>query len=70
MNYTPTPADKFSFGLWTIGWVGQDQFGTCGCTSSSRKGPPHSAPTPEVEEALTAAKVAELAQPKLSDGET
>jgi xylose isomerase len=25
---------------------------------------------PEVEEALTAAKVAELAQPKLSDGET
>lgn len=22
MNITPTPADKFSFGLWTIGWVG------------------------------------------------
>ena len=27
MSFTPTPADKFSFGLWTIGWVGQDQFG-------------------------------------------
>ncbi|GAB3761120.1 xylose isomerase [Microlunatus parietis] len=27
MAVTPTPADKFSFGLWTIGWVGQDQFG-------------------------------------------
>ncbi|MDR1264202.1 MAG: xylose isomerase [Propionibacteriaceae bacterium] len=24
---TPTPADKFSFGLWTINWTGQDQFG-------------------------------------------
>ncbi|MFT4167346.1 MAG: xylose isomerase [Microlunatus sp.] len=28
MSVTPTPADKFSFGLWTIGWVGQDQFGS------------------------------------------
>ena len=28
MTVTPTPADKFSFGLWTIGWVGQDQFGS------------------------------------------
>ena len=28
MSFTPTPADKFSFGLWTIGWVGQDQFGS------------------------------------------
>jgi hypothetical protein len=28
MNVTPTPTDKFSFGLWTIGWVGQDQFGS------------------------------------------
>jgi xylose isomerase len=25
---TPTPADRFSFGLWTINWVGQDQFGS------------------------------------------
>jgi xylose isomerase len=25
---TPTPADKFSFGLWTINWTGQDQFGS------------------------------------------
>lgn len=24
---TPTAADKFSFGLWTIGWQGRDQFG-------------------------------------------
>jgi xylose isomerase len=23
----PTPADKFSFGLWTIGWEAKDQFG-------------------------------------------
>lgn len=23
----PTPADKFSFGLWTVGWRGQDPFG-------------------------------------------
>jgi xylose isomerase len=27
MSFTPTPEDKFSFGLWTIGWLGQDQFG-------------------------------------------
>ena len=26
-NLTPTRADKFSFGLWTIGWAAQDQFG-------------------------------------------
>lgn len=24
---TPTPADKFSFGLWTVGWAARDQFG-------------------------------------------
>lgn len=24
---TPTPADKFSFGLWTVGWLGNDPFG-------------------------------------------
>ena len=24
---TPTPADKFSFGLWTIGYNGADPFG-------------------------------------------
>ncbi|CAN5545455.1 xylose isomerase [soil metagenome] len=24
---TPTPADKFSFGLWTIGWPASDPFG-------------------------------------------
>jgi xylose isomerase len=27
MAPTPTRDDKFSFGLWTIGWVGQDPFG-------------------------------------------
>src|SRR5690349_23465347 len=26
-DYTPTPADKFSFGLWTIGWQAVDVFG-------------------------------------------
>ena len=24
---TPTPADRFSFGLWTVGWAARDQFG-------------------------------------------
>src|SRR6188472_3222151 len=24
----PTPQDKFSFGLWTVGWLGVDPFGT------------------------------------------
>ncbi|MVU82383.1 xylose isomerase [Nocardia sp. ET3-3] len=27
MMVTPTPADKFSFGLWTVGWQGRDPFG-------------------------------------------
>ena len=27
MSLQPTPADKFSFGLWTIGWEGVDPFG-------------------------------------------
>ena len=27
MAYQPTPADKFTFGLWTVNWSGQDQFG-------------------------------------------
>ncbi|MGW0535320.1 xylose isomerase [Streptomyces sp. NPDC003032] len=25
--YTPTPEDKFTFGLWTVGWRGNDPFG-------------------------------------------
>src|SRR5213593_2350765 len=25
--FAPTPADKFSFGLWTVGNVGRDPFG-------------------------------------------
>ena len=27
-RYVPTPADKFSFGIWTVGWQGVDVFGT------------------------------------------
>ncbi|MDG4865677.1 xylose isomerase [Streptomyces sp. T-3] len=26
-RYQPTPEDKFSFGLWTVGWQGRDPFG-------------------------------------------
>ncbi len=28
MSLTPTPADKFTFGLWTFGWPAQDPFGS------------------------------------------
>src|SRR5688500_14085745 len=27
MAAQPTPADKFSFGLWTVGWTARDPFG-------------------------------------------
>ncbi|MFJ2756524.1 xylose isomerase [Nocardioides sp. NPDC087217] len=27
-DYTPTSEDKFTFGLWTVGWNGQDVFGS------------------------------------------
>ncbi|MEV6107995.1 xylose isomerase [Streptomyces sp. NPDC051940] len=27
MTYTPTPEDRFTFGLWTVGWQGRDPFG-------------------------------------------
>jgi xylose isomerase len=27
MSRQPSPADHFSFGLWTVGWLAQDQFG-------------------------------------------
>ena len=27
MSLTPTPADKFPFGLWTVGWQARDPFG-------------------------------------------
>ena len=27
MPAQPTPADKFTFGLWTVGWPAKDQFG-------------------------------------------
>jgi xylose isomerase len=26
-NVTPTPADKFTFGMWTVGWQARDPFG-------------------------------------------
>ncbi len=26
-DLTPVPDDKFSFGLWTVGWQGVDVFG-------------------------------------------
>ena len=26
-DYPPRPEDKFSFGLWTVGWQGVDVFG-------------------------------------------
>lgn len=26
-RFTPTPGDRFSFGLWTVGWQGRDPFG-------------------------------------------
>jgi xylose isomerase len=26
-GYRPTPADRFTFGLWTVGWLGRDPFG-------------------------------------------
>ena len=27
MTLGPTPEDRFSFGLWTVGWQGVDPFG-------------------------------------------
>jgi xylose isomerase len=27
-RYAPAPADRFSFGIWTVGWQGVDVFGT------------------------------------------
>ena len=27
MTAPPTPADKFTFGLWTVGWQARDPFG-------------------------------------------
>jgi xylose isomerase len=27
MSLTPTPADRFTFGLWTVGWQARDPFG-------------------------------------------
>ncbi|HET9901042.1 MAG TPA: xylose isomerase [Actinomycetes bacterium] len=26
-SFQPTPEDKFTFGLWTVGWIGRDPFG-------------------------------------------
>ncbi|MSZ11542.1 MAG: xylose isomerase, partial [Actinobacteria bacterium] len=27
MSVKPSPADKFTFGLWTVGWQARDPFG-------------------------------------------
>ncbi|MCU1573426.1 MAG: xylA, partial [Micrococcaceae bacterium] len=27
MTVQPTPEDRFTFGLWTVGWTGNDPFG-------------------------------------------
>ncbi len=27
MEYVPTREDRFSFGIWTVGWQGVDVFG-------------------------------------------
>src|SRR5262245_21064203 len=27
-RYAPAPADRFSFGIWTVGWQGVDVFGS------------------------------------------
>ncbi|HEY1094744.1 MAG TPA: TIM barrel protein, partial [Glycomyces sp.] len=27
-KYAPVPEDKFSFGIWTVGWAAQDVFGS------------------------------------------
>ncbi|MFK0121380.1 xylose isomerase, partial [Streptomyces sp. NPDC090994] len=26
-RFNPTPEDRFTFGLWTVGWQGRDPFG-------------------------------------------
>jgi len=45
-NYTPTRDDKFTFGLWTVGWQGVDVFG--------------SAVRPPLDPAVAVHKLAEL----------
>ena len=48
-RFTPTPADKFTFGLWTVGWRGRDPSATRPgrrwTRSSPFSGSPSSAPT-------------------------
>jgi hypothetical protein len=46
MSHSPTRDDKFSFGLWTIGWVGQDQFGSPSRAPLARGTSPTSPPAP------------------------
>ena len=43
---TPTPADRFSFGLWTVGWTARDPFGD--------------ATRPEIDPVETVHKLAEM----------
>ena len=42
---TPTPADKFSFGLWTVGYNGTDPFGGPTRPRSTSSTPSRSSPS-------------------------
>ena len=35
--YVPTPEDRFSFGIWTVGWQGVDVFGGAGAAAHARR---------------------------------
>ena len=37
MSRQPTPQDKFSFGLWTVGWLGVDPFGSASRPALDRR---------------------------------
>ena len=39
MNYQPTPEDRFTFGLWTVGWQGRDPFGAAPRRALHRRAP-------------------------------
>jgi hypothetical protein len=68
--YTPTPADKFSFGIWTLGWQGVDVFGPAIRPPMRADRAVAFRADPDVKAALAAAHVGELAEPTLAPGET
>jgi xylose isomerase len=59
-HLTPTPEDKFSFGLWTVQYPGRDPFGEALAFRAD----------PEVRSALEEAELPELAVPTRAEGET